>query len=357
MEHVSDAHERTNRRVAERGVVAAGGELGVAAVLYTYRCTIACRHCCFGCTGQRPDRRMETGQAVRHLAALHELGRVIHVAGGECMMYWDDLAELLTAAQGEGVAPHFIETNCSFAAGDGIVRERLGFLKARGVTGILLSADPYHQAFVEPERFLRTRRLAREMLGAMNVWCTDEPDERIVEFAEIARDERRLREFVRAAPPMLVGTAYETLRQHLDDHPLAELPLEAGWRTRYRARDCRIDFARETIWELHIDPYDNLQTNCGVILGKATEIPPKELMARGPENANPIASLLAREGPFGLLALAQREGGFTPPERAHSKCSLCYHVRKHLRPSYPDILGPAEVYGECMPAGGALGKL
>ena len=44
-----------DRRVKEGGIVQAGKELGVAAILFTYRCTIACKHCCFGCGGARPD--------------------------------------------------------------------------------------------------------------------------------------------------------------------------------------------------------------------------------------------------------------------------------------------------------------
>jgi len=334
-----------NDRVAELGVAAAGGELGVAALLYTYRCTIACRHCCFACATARGDVRMTTGQAVRHLRSLHRIGRVIHVAGGECMMYWDDLKAALAAAHAEGVQPHFIETNCSFAADDEIVRDRLETLAACGVAGILLSADPYHQAFVPPERFLRVRRMATETFGPGNVWCTDQPDEQIRELAEIARDPRRLRDYVRAHPPMLVGRAHHELAPLLDEHPLAEMPLETGWHTRYRARDCAIDFRRETIWEIHVDPYDNIQTNCGVILADANVTPPEKLMAHGPETANWIVELLVGAGPFGLVEFAMGRHGFVPPETARSKCDLCYEVRSFLRAFYPDILGPEEVYG------------
>ena len=345
MTKLSDKHAEANDLVAELGVAEAGGRLGVAAVLYTYQCTIACRHCCFGCRASPADNRMTTDQAVARLAALHELGRVIHIAGGECMMYWDDLREVLAAAHAEGVQPHFIETNCSFAADDDVVRRRLRELQACGVAGILLSADPFHQAFVPPDRFCRVRRLARELFGAPNVWCTDEPDERIGEFAAIARDERRLREYVRAAPPMLVGTAHAELRAYLEPHPLGELPLDGGWRLRYRRRDCAIDFRKETIWEIHVDPYDNIQTNCGVILGDASRTSLAELMQRGPDKANFIVEILVRDGPFGLAEFAANQHGFVPPETAASKCDLCFTVRMFLRPFYPDILGPAEVYG------------
>jgi hypothetical protein len=48
-----------DRLVAQVGVPAAGGRLGVAAILYTYRCTIACRHCGFAAGPGRPDVHMD----------------------------------------------------------------------------------------------------------------------------------------------------------------------------------------------------------------------------------------------------------------------------------------------------------
>lgn len=336
---------RVDRLIAEVGLVEAGKRLGVAAILYTYQCTIACRHCCFGCAADRPAVHMSTPDAVEHLRSLHELGRVIHIAGGECMMHWHDLRAVLERSFVEGVQPHFIETNCSFATDDAIVAERLGVLRANGLVGILISADPFHQAFVPPERFLRVRRQARELFGPGNVWGSAAPDEAIMEFAEIARDEARLREYVRRARPSIVGTAHGELRQHLDAYRLDDLPPAAGWRTPHGGRDCALEFDRVRVWEIHIDPYNNIQTNCGVILGNTDRIPLAEVMARGPANANVITRLLAEGGPFALAEFARERHGFVVSETAVSKCDLCYTTRTFLRPFYPDVLGPAEVYG------------
>lgn len=340
-----DARAAANRLVERCGIVAAARELNVAGLLYTFRCSIGCRHCGFRCSPAQPDVRMTTRQAVAALHALHDVGRVVHVAGGEAMVYWDDLKAALAAAAAEGVAPHFIETNCSFAADDDIARRRLGFLADHGVAGVLLSADPFHQAFVPPERFIRVRAVARETFGDRNVWCTDAPDERIEAFADVARDDGRLRAHVRAHPPVLVGAAYERLREYLDEFPLAEMPLDAGWFRRYRTRDCAVDLARETMWEIHVDCHDNILTNCGVIVGDARRTSPRRVLADGPETANFAAGILCREGPFGLAEFARREHGFRPPDRAHSKCSFCFQVRRFLRRFHPDIIGPAEIYG------------
>ncbi len=335
---------QVDEMIASQGVVATGGKLGVAAILYTYRCTIACRHCCFGCSAQRPDVKMTTAQGVRHLRELHTLGRVIHIAGGECMMYWPQLQELVAAACAQGVAPHFIESNCSFAASDEIVRERLGFLHDHGVLGMLFSADPFHQAFVPPENFLRARCIAREIFGPANVWASGASDDDIRRLPAIAADEAALRERVLKSPPRLVGTA-ALFAPWFEQHPLDQLPNGHGWRFPHTGPDCAIDFDSQKIWELHVDPYDNIQTNCGVILGRAGSLPLNELLRDGPGHANFVASLLSTGGPTALAAYARDRHGWAPPATAASKCHLCYQARSFLRQFYPEILGPAEVYG------------
>lgn len=330
--------------IGEVGVVAAGRKLGVAALLYTYQCTIRCRHCCFGCAADRPRVHMSTDQAVRNLIALHRLGRVIHIAGGECMMVWADLVDVLFRAQAAGAGPHFVETNCSFATDDSIVSERLDVLQHAGVSGILMSACPFHQEFVPAENVLRVRRQAWERFGRENVWCSDAPDETIRSYVGVSADDARLREHVRRSPPMMVGTAHRELRRFLDTYPTDSVPPGRGWRSAHTGASCAAEFEADTIWEIHIDPYDNIQTNCGVILGNARTDDPVALMKNGPENANAVARLLADGGPAALAAFARDEFGYTIPERVVSKCDLCYSVRQFLRPHFPDILGPDEVY-------------
>ncbi len=338
--------ERTDRRVEQLGIVKAAEHMGVAGVVYTYRCTIACRHCGFGGRADCPDVRMDRGQLLEALRQLHRTGRVVHVAGGEPMLHWDALETDLAAAADQGLAPHFLETNCSWAICDEAVVERIQRLRQLGLSGLLMSADPFHQAHVPPERFLRVRRIARELLGPVNVWCPDAPDERIRQYARIGRDEELLREHVRRNPPMMVGSAHATLRQFLDTYPVDQVPLRHGWQESYATRHCAPEFDRCTMWEIHVDPYGNIQTNCGVILGSVRDRDVEGVLAAGPANANWATKLLAAEGPFGLLAMARREHGFVPPRGVVSKCDLCYRVRRFLRPTFGDVFGPGELYGE-----------
>ncbi|HUU69860.1 MAG TPA: radical SAM protein [Planctomycetota bacterium] len=337
--------DEVDRLIDGIGLVPAGKQRRVAAVLFTYRCTIACKHCLFGCSGGRPDVVMAPRQCADALALLHETGRVVHIAGGEAMLYWDALREAVAIAAAEGNAPHFIETNCSFATDDAVVRERLGFLAAHGVKGLLASSDPFHQAFVPAERFLRVRRIAWNVFGERNFWGTNAPDAEIRENEAIALDALRLREYVRRAPPAMVGSACHELAGCLDafapDDP--RLPVW-GWQGPRANSGCVDQFSVPSLWELHVDPYGNIQTNCGIILGHVPETTPARLLAAGPERANRFVEVVCREGALGLAKLACRDYGFVMPERVTQTCHLCYLARRFLRKHYPDVFGPGEVY-------------
>ena len=326
--------------IDERGLRAASVRCRVAAVLFTYRCSIPCRHCLFGCAADRPNVHTTARQCADYLALLHQTGRVIHVAGGEAMLYWDVLAEAIALAHAERNAPHFIETNCSFAESDRVVRERFAFMAARGVKGIYASADPYHQEHVAPERFLRVRRLTREIFGPNRFYGPEASDEEVLGFPHMSADEGRLRDYVRAHAPRMVGTAQKRLSPYLPDYA----PDSANLPRATAGANCRDQFQADSMWELHIDAYGNLQTNCGMIVGRLPDTTPARLFADGPENANRFVRTVCEGGAVGLAELARREYGFVWPQRVTQACELCYLARRHLRRWHPEIFGPAEVY-------------
>lgn len=341
------ARSEVDALIDEVGLPEAGGRRGVAAVLFTYRCSISCRHCLFGSSPDRPDVVMTPLQCADALAMLHETGRVIHIAGGEPMLYWDELAESVRMAFGEGNAPHFIETNCSFAVDDAVVRERFEFLSRHGVRGLLASADLFHQEFVPAERFIRVRRWAQRIFGGNMFWGPGEADDVVARYESLAGDDRAVRDHVSRHPPVMTGAASRELAAFLESFAPADPALpKAAWRGTPDERGCLDQFRSETIWEFHVDPYGNILTNCGIILGRIDETSPAELLRSGPERANRFVAVLCEEGPLGLAELARREYGFSVPERITQGCELCYRTRAFLREFHPDIFGPAEIYGE-----------
>ncbi len=329
--------------IATVGVARAIGIKHVASLLFTYRCTIACKHCLFNCSPWQPDVCVSLEDGVEFLRQLRATDRVIHIAGGEAMIYYQPMLEICRIANEEGNAPHFFETNASWCANDDVTRKRYEELKQVGVLGVYISADPYHQAFVRPEPRYRAYKWAVEIFGRENVAAGDLSLEQLSEFRSIGRDHERLEEYCRNHVPRLVGRAGDVLARFYDDRPLEALVKDTLWHGGSDAENCRSEFDSDEMWEIHIDPYGNIQTCCGIIIGDAHKKPLVEWMERGFHTDDDLVRMVYEHGPYAYLKLAI-EHGYQPRDGYPQKCSLCWETRKFLRPYFPDTFGPAEIY-------------
>lgn len=336
-----------DRLVDQLGVAEAASRCKVAGVLFTYRCNIRCQHCLFGCAADRPDVMMTPQQCAGALELLRATGRVVHIAGGEPMVYWEELAKAIRLSARSGAPPHFVETNCLFAVSDEVARRRLHFMATNGVRGIYASSDPYHQEFVPPENFLRVRRIGREIFGEKNFYGSAASEEDVRQQGSLSDDATSLREYVRSHPPGMMGSARERLGPYLDRYSPGDPALPAhGWGGPVDPSRCEKQFAAESMWEVHVDPYGNILTNCGMILGNLSDTTPVEVLESGPENANRFVRSVCEGGARGLAELARRDYGFQLPPSVTQTCELCYLARHHLRRFHPGVFGPAEIYGE-----------
>ena len=330
--------------VRDDGVAIALRRLRVAGVLYTYRCSATCRHCGFSCSPERPADHVSIMRLPTLLGDLKFLGRIVYVTGGECMLFWDELRAGLELAAKEGAPPHFVETNASFAATDLLVETRFRVLRDLGVRGVRISADPWHQEFVDPEQVIRARRVATAIFGPANVVAPGGTDEALRRLARVAGHPEALKEHLAHFPPRLSGRACAALADHFHTYPLARLPPDAGWGRTFRRRDCEPEFDRVTMGEIHVDPADRIVSNCGLVLGSAVDGGLRKLWRGDPTGGNFLARILLREGPVGLMNYAVRECSMDPITEARSKCDLCYRVRVALRLKHPDLVGPPEIY-------------
>ncbi len=329
MERPEDFIKREGLRAAVNPDV-----FNVAGIIWTYQCSIACKHCLFACRPNRPRVVMERHACIEYLRVFYELPRVIHIAGGDCLLFYDAMLDMWREAQRQGIPPHFVECNSHFCKDDAITEQRFRELEDAGCLGILLSVDPYHQEFVPAERVQRAFRIGGEVWGDRNVIGNREWAAKAHELEGLTQDEAALREHVRkGAPRWVVGNAYKYLRQHLDTKPVDAFAHER----------CQEQFDAEKTWEFHFDPYGNVQTNCGIVVGNTRRTPPAEILTQAHISANPIVQTVRDRGPVALLQEAVAKG-LEPREGYACKCELCFHARLHLRPHYPDILCPDEVY-------------
>ena len=305
-------------------------KLNSVGILVTYRCPIRCDHCYINCGPHRTEV-IDLDLAERLLRQVREVGLTgshVHLGGGEAFVVFKRIVEVLEIADRLDMTPvDWVETNCFWCTSDGIVRQRLTTLKEAGLKRMWLSTDPYHQEHVPLENVRRARDIGVDIFGEDNVVTSQhEYFERPEQWPDVAA-------YVNAFPPMLMGRAYECLRQHLPRRPLSEFTEE-------QCANC-IDPTEMTFD--HINPDGTVMaTNCsGVIIGDARETTLAQLHSDPDWRQNDILRSLADHGPMGLLDMAPE---FEPRETYAQKCELCWEVRSHLAPSYPEALAPPECY-------------
>lgn len=330
-----------------------------AGLLLTYWCNARCVSC-YVCGSPAGGDDMSVEAALALWAGLRQAsphGCRIHIGGGEPFGRWQTLIELARRAQAEGLGPiEAVETNAFWAADERIVRDRLKALDEAGLGRLTISADPYHQQFVPIQRVRLAARLAEEVLGRERIrvrwrdWAARgfdthclTPSRRRDLFAEYARKGRD-RPTGRAAE-QLAGLLPLTPAAGFADNPCKQRLL--------RSRHVHIDGGGV------VCP----GTCAGIILGRAAGSASighiwrrleahvadrSETPAPGRSDAGgfEVIQTLARTGPVGLMAAAERRGYRRRAGGYAGKCHLCWHLRRWLFDNgyFRGQLGPEQVY-------------
>jgi hypothetical protein len=288
---------------------------------------------------------MSVAAAAGHLAALARLGVPadgVHIGGGEPFGDFDRLLAIVAAAKSAGLdGIGYVETCGFWADSDGLVRDRLLALAGAGMRQLSISADPYHQEFVPPDRVRRLYEVARSVLGAKGVrarrwkWLKAPRD-----VSVLLNDERRrlFKDFLRRYPERLTGRAAEHLAPLLNRIAVDELPEKA----------CRSSLLESR--HVHILPGGEVYpgTCAGLVLGQAAARRPLDDLVRAwVVGDSPRIAALVAEGPQALLAEARRCGFVPDPGGYADACHLCWALRSHLvRAGAPgNDLGPVTLYG------------
>ena len=310
-------------------------------IILTYDCTGRCAHCCYR-AGPGADETLSVAEVEGYLvAAADQPLKWVLLFGGEPFLHYALLrASVALAAQLAGV---LVVTNGYWATNPDTARQLLAGLQEAGLDYILFSVDAFHQEHTPLERVAIGIDTARE-LGYRTVEvdnrCLGAPDEDNAFNRRTQAIMARLAERcdltgvnVIQGPARMVGRAADELSPYLAKR--STLPTECPLPD-YLGGDLR---APSTV-EIHPGGWVNLCA--GLALGNAHERPLDEILAEYDPNAHPIIRVLAREGPPGLLRLAQLHG--YSPSGYVDGCHLCYQVRRFLRPYYPDHLAPACPY-------------
>jgi len=272
--------------------------------LITYGCSSECDHCFIWGTPKR-DAGMTPDLVDEFLEEVLSLGTVTEVCGdgGESFTNYDVLLYFLRRATELGLSASAL-TNATWVSSREEAEERIAELMAAGLTNLGISTDQWHQRYVPVER-VDTLLEVCEASGLA-----------------AARMETPLEGV------MFRGRAAERLAEGMPTRPADEFTTCPHEKLDAPSR-------------VHLDCYGRLHLCQGLTL--AGDGPAEAVAAYDPER-HPIAKRLLDGGPCALGRYAAEHGFDLAPGYVDA-CHLCYRAREYLRPRFPDLLGPDEMYG------------
>ena len=302
--------------------------------ILSYRCNLNCRHCFFDVNGAL---RILGHDLARTALASLELSEPLawqHVSGGEPLLFREELYRLLEVIQKHGSKSVGIASNGFWGESTQLAQQTVAQLKQRGVNGICLSVDDYHQEQL-PINFVRTaaEQVAEQGLKQHSYVVSCHPEETTpsIELDSFALPLANV-PVRKIGKGVAVSEGVETGQTNkIPDSPCRELCCCLGETT---------PFEPQMVW---IDPYGSVMICYGLIVGNLHERSLGEILKDYSANRSPLLKTLTEEGPVGLYRLAVDEG-WQPEANFTDECSLCWQARCFLRSIYPDELGPDECY-------------
>jgi len=309
--------------------------------LLSYRCNLSCRHCFFDVDG--PLQLLDHELARKALASLKQVEPLAwqHVSGGEPLLFERELHGLLEVLQASGSKTIGVATNGFWADSPQRAKLTVSQLKKRGVNGLCLSADGYHQQSV-PLDHVRTAagQVFAQGLGKHSfvVHCYPTGEEPTVVSDHFAIP-------LAPVPVRKIGKGSSLAAKSLagNEHVLPDSPC--------RNLCCCLGetspFEPQMVW---IDPYGNVMICYGLIIGNLHSNSLASILENYSVCQSPVLQELAKQGPSGLYRLALGTG-WQPEGPFADECDLCWQARYALRGEFPFELGPDECYPEIVTSG------
>jgi MoaA/NifB/PqqE/SkfB family radical SAM enzyme len=247
----------------------------------------------------------------------------IYFEGGEPFLYYAALLRGVEMAADAGFRVGIV-SNAYWATG---MEDALACLApfAGLVQDLSVSSDAYHWNDVD-DRQTRTARAAAQELGVPLDVITIAPPEATHAAAgrgQIAPGESAV---------VFRGRAAQRLAERADAHPWGQFS------------ECPFEDLREP-GRVHLDPLGNVHICQGLTLGNLFERPLAEVFGAYDPAAHPVTGPLLDGGPAELV----RRYDLPCQGRYCDACHLCDTARRALRPRFPDVLAPDQMYGGCSP--------
>jgi hypothetical protein len=295
--------------------------------LLTYQCVFECDHCfVWGSPSQTGTLTLSNLRAMLQQAKGAGTVEWIYFEGGEAFMYYPVLAVGVAKASAMGFKVGIV-TNGYWALEEEDAVEWLRPLASR-IQNLSISSDLFHYSEAQSRQMQNTISAAEALGIPVGTISIARPENQTAgaEEGQIKLGESGV---------MYRGRAARVLASRAPQH---------GWET---FTTCPFEHLREP-GRVHVDPYGNLHICQGISIGNMLtdyrdfSNPLQEICARYDPDSHPIAGPLLAGGPVELVRRYEVEHGSLYADACH----LCYETRSLLRPRFPEILGPDQMYYE-----------
>jgi hypothetical protein len=289
-------------------------------LLLTYQCNFECDHC-FVWGSPRQTGTFTLPQIEEVLRQARDVGTMewIYFEGGEPFLYYATLLAGVRMAAQAGFQVGIV-SNGYWAISE---RDALECLRPfAGLIGDLsISSDLYHY----DEALSRQARAAQAASQALGIPAG---------LIEVAPPE--MPGAVPAEGQLPEGSSAVMYR----GRAAVKLANRAARRPWEQFIECPHENLREP-GRVHVDPSGNLHICQGICLDNLFRTPLVDICRAYDPERHPIVGPLLAGGPAELA----RRTGVAPPQGCADACHLCYEARRALRPQFPDVLGPDQMYG------------
>jgi MoaA/NifB/PqqE/SkfB family radical SAM enzyme len=288
--------------------------------LLSYQCTLECDHC-FTWGSPNQSGTMTITQVRRILQQAVDLGTIteIYFEGGEPFLYYGLLLQAAREAAGLGFEVGIV-SNAYWATSEEDARVNLKPF-AGLVRSLSVSSDLFHWDEAASQQSQHAAQAARALGIPLGIISIAQPEDRRAASSKgkLVSGESKVMYRGRAAVK-LAGSAEQLPWQQFTTCPHEDL-RDPG--------------------RVHVDPFGNLHLCQGLVMGNCFQASLGEICTRYDPEAHPIAAALLSGGPTELV----RRYGLPHAENYADACHLCYAARLALRSSFPQNLGPDQMYG------------
>ncbi|MFW9880712.1 MAG: radical SAM protein [Candidatus Thorarchaeota archaeon] len=310
--------------------------------LLTFNCDAECQHCSYKAGPKRTGfmKQKEASEYLKELTRM-QLLKAVWVHGGEPFLYFDCLEHIIKEAKSLSIPRIGVITNSFWAKNKKNAEKKINRLKKAGLSVITFSSDFFHQEFI-PLEYVKNALISATAIRFDKIYVdsyfVDDVDSHNY-FNELTRNNLEILKGINGIKfhrfPMSVEGRGTNLIEYLklkENVPSGKCPLPF-W----------IEGNLQNPETIEIDCEGNVTLCPGISIGNTNLQSLTKIIQNYEVEKHPILSYIFKDGPIGLLKVAQAQG-FQQNQQFVNECHLCYELRKFLQPFYSYSLTPKDCY-------------